>query len=330
MISRFGQKETVNLWSGLELDTHYYMVPGFMLENLGKRENLIEGTCVSYVWTNGAHKIKKHKESYYHGAAPLVYAAAILPEASVKSGTLVFLPRSDGSTDINFNDTIPDKLKALEDNFEGPLYFNAYASDIEFWKNYIDESKLLFFNESARVSDWQFLLYERLNRFKNILVPVPSSNVFYGVLAGCNVFFFNMDEVYSESHRSNNFLPSYAPSNQLPVYYEFLEYLSGVFNKDKITEQQIAVANYFLSLDKIQEPEEVKAGILKIENYLAYKRNTIKGVISYQYNKEGREGTLEIMDRFTVTENSVKKALWFKNYFDYDLDQKSIELFNRI
>lgn len=259
MSSRFGQKDALHFWADVKHNLDFFCVPGVQIETFGKKEFYTDiVNYATYAWCNVLDtKLSKPKEMVHYGMSPFVYAAACIPDQQ-RTRDVIFLPRADLATFLKIQKDNELAIRKTIASLENPLVV-VFPPDKERWGKILTDIELTVVCEDVFDSNWQFKLAKILKGSKKVYLPILGSNIFYATHCGANVYFYDPGKIYTGTTAA--YINTYTQSQLSPAYYTLKEYLQGIFNRDEITNEQLALTKYFLSIDKKQNKEELRASL---------------------------------------------------------------------
>jgi hypothetical protein len=259
MSSRFGQKDALQYWAGIEHNLDYFCAPGVQIETFGKLEFYTDiVNYATYAWCDVLDtKLHKPKDLVHYGMSPFVYAAACIPDQE-RTRDIIFLPRADLATYLRIEKENELAIRETIANSYNPLVV-VFPPDKYRWESILTDIELTVVCDDVFDSNWQFRLAKLLKSSKRVYLPILGSNIFYATHCGTNVYFYDPGKVYAGTTAA--YINTYTQSQLSSAYYNLKEYLKGVFNKDEITEEQLALTKFFLSIDKKQSRNDLKASL---------------------------------------------------------------------
>jgi len=264
-MSRFGTKEILNAWADLDIKLDYNFIPGVQCETFGRSEFYTEFFCGGvYIWSEYLTR-KLIKPSYYYhlGASPFVYADAFTPNRS-RRGSLVFLPKWDIATGLDFWRIDWRNFWQFMRKLEQPIICLAPADQRGLWQTFFDECgiklRLCSISDSTESEEFQLGLAYLLSKHKTACFSFFSSAVLYAYYNGCDVRFYDIGNPYIE-HPTHQ-VDSYA--NPEPIHGEFQDLWIRNQDNSAIMDQ---LCKIFLAPHLRQTPEELKDSLYGLNLY---------------------------------------------------------------
>ena len=290
-MSRFGHKQVLTLWSEVDVNLFYRVIPGLQVETFGKPEFFTNYMCSSsYVWSD--YLVKKININYHHGCSPFLYAHSMLKESNLKrSDTLVFLPKSDITTKLDGN-----CVSGMLENLPKACDFLSFTTDYGCWSNILGFEKVKVIGNYPYHSSWNFDLCNLLNSYKTIYFPFFSSAVLYALYCDCKIKFYDFNDIFKESD-INPILESYDVSKFSKENIDIQNYLKEVFS-DESNDEQKYIVKTFLSTEKRQSPEDLLKSLFILHEKSFRKKYLIEDYYENYLSSNNINELIEVKNKY--------------------------------
>ena len=256
MGSRFGHKEVLLHWANINQHLDFNVMPGVQTEIIGKKDYFNDFfNTTNYIWNEHvANKITKPEKYYHLGAAPFLYADALIPD-QIRKDVGIFLPKHDVSTGINFNQFCYGCIEEIKNSTDENVYAIAAAGAREEWEEVFKildiDIKVITVSKDAYSSEWQLGTAILLGRLKTIYFPLFSTAVLTAYYSGTNVGYYDPGDIYTNI-KNESIVPSMAELSDVHKKLEKL-WLDNIDDRDII----MSLVKLFLCPHKIQSPQSL-------------------------------------------------------------------------
>lgn len=250
-MSRYGNKEAVELYAGNEQLLNYRITPGIEVDNFG-RDVFYDNYFSSgvYVWSH--HAVNKIKCKCHHGAAPFIYAKSLLDTSDTPepSGILTVLPKPDVATELDV-----ESFEVDPDN-----KYLSFPSFTGYWVQAgIPREQLKVIDYEPENPLWQYKLADLLIQYDRIRVPTFSTLMISAIHSGVDVEVYEGDQYLKPN--DERIVKTCAFSGMPKVAQEFVKAIPSIIQDDK---DRLALVSYFFSVDKIQSPSELLTSLFNL------------------------------------------------------------------
>jgi hypothetical protein len=242
-VSRFGNKESLDLYCNNQLLLHYRVTPGIEVDNFGRPvfyDNYFSKGV--YAWSH--HAIKKIKTSCHHGAAPFLYAKALtdVSDTPATSGVLTVLPKADINTNLDLESFSVE---------EGTDYL-SFPGDVLRWSNFIPIDRIKTISHNPGDPLWQFKLAHLLIQYETVRFPTFSTILVSAIHSGVNIELYDGDILLKPG--SDIIFRSCSFESMTKSSQDFIRAVPSIIQDDK---DRQSLVSYFFSVDKIQKPDDL-------------------------------------------------------------------------
>lgn len=298
-MSRFGQKQVLNLWCKNNINLFYRVIPGLQVETFGKSEFFTNYMSSSvYLWSD--YLAKKINIKYHHGCSPFMYAHAMLKEEEKSEDVLVYLPKSDLTTKLDV-----EISKKIFDHFPENAIYLCFSLDYHYWINLNPNfaNKFLIVDNDVYSPFWNFNLIKILSKFREVYVPIFSSAVLYSSYCDCKIKFYECKEIF-KSVDINPILESYSLTEMTKENIKMQNYMKEVFEDEDNDEKNFLIKT-FLSTEKRQKPNDLLTSLYNLHEYSFTKKHTIE----------------DYYDNYVMSNDLKKQREILKNFDFYSEDE---------
>ena len=256
MGSRFGNKEVLLHWAGISQYLDFNIMPGVQTEIIGKKDYFNDFfNTTNYIWNEHvANKLTKPERYYHLGAAPFLYADALIPD-QVRKDVGIFLPKHDISTNIVLEDFPFGSIEEIKNSTNETVYAIAPAGARDEWEEVFKlvdiDIKVISISDDAYSSEWQFGTAVLLGRLKTVYFPLFSTAVLTAYHSGTDVGYYDTGEIY-QNIKTESIVPSTADLTDVHKKLEEV-WLDNMDSCDVI----MSLVKLFLCPHKRQSPQSL-------------------------------------------------------------------------
>lgn len=202
MGSRFGNKEVLLHWAGINQYLDFNVMPGLQTEIIGRKDYFNDFfNTTNYIWNEHvANKLTKSERYYHLGAAPFLYADALMGDQK-RQDVAIFLPKHDISTGLAlncFNFGCVEEIKKYSKGED--VYAIAAAGGRKVWEKEFEnvgvDIRVLSVSDHPRCSEWQLGTAIMLGRFKTVYFPLFTTAVLSAYYSETDVGYYYAGDIY--------------------------------------------------------------------------------------------------------------------------------------
>lgn len=219
-------------------------------------------------------KIHKHRGDYIcTGACPFVYTKEIYTRPNIEPYLqAIFLPKTDKVTNADFpvetqlNIDYEKRVKLQETIYNldwvNPIFICA-PYDVDYYADMFPEGRLFSLGAERADIEWNARLLSVIQHCDTLYFQMVSTPAVYSSYVGREVKFYDTDVLHVEN--DDDELYTLDKTKKSDEYFKFLEYIHAVF--ETRSQDMDFWIRKFLSLDRIQTPEELAKTLQKSRRY---------------------------------------------------------------